>query len=79
VALEDLIPDHDERAAFVTKFTMACSKAVHDLREEAPDLTEPQVADELEVRIRADIGPAWPLPRPQLLQLARDVLAERRA
>lgn len=75
MALIDLIPDHDERAAFVKKFTLASAKAMHDLREEGTEgMSEAQVADELELRIRGDIGPDWPLPRPELLQLARDVL-----
>lgn len=79
MTLKDLIPDDNERAAFVSNFTMASAKAMHDLREENAALTETQVADELEARIRRDIGPDWPLPRPQLLQLARDVLADRGA
>lgn len=79
MSLKDLIPDDDERAAFVSKFTMASAKAMHDLREENATLTETQVADELEARIRRDIGPDWPLPRRQLLQVARDVLADRGA
>lgn len=77
MALEDLIPDHDERLAFVKKFTLASAKSMHDLREENRDLTEHETADELELRIRSEIGPSFPLPRPQLLQLARDVLEDR--
>ncbi|MDQ0925663.1 hypothetical protein QF038_004171 [Pseudarthrobacter sp. W1I19] len=74
MSLENLIPDHDERAAFVRTFTLASAKAMHDLRNRNQGLTEDQLADELEIRIRSEIGPGFPLPRPQLLQLARDVL-----
>jgi hypothetical protein len=77
VSLEARIPDHEERAAFVKKFTLACAKAMHDLRKESPALSENQVADELERRIRIEIGADFPLPRPQLMQLARDVLGDR--
>jgi hypothetical protein len=73
MSLEEQIPDHDERAAFVRKFTLASAKAMHDLRNEKLDLSEEQMADELEVRIRSEIGPGFHLGRPQLLQLARDV------
>jgi hypothetical protein len=79
MTLKDLFPDDDDRAAFVRAFTMASAKAMHDLREENASFTEAQVADELESRIRREIGTVWPLPRHQLLQLARDVLADRGA
>jgi hypothetical protein len=78
MALEDLIPDYDDRKAFVGKFTMACSKAISELREMKSNLTEEHAADELETRIRKEMGPDWPLPRPELLQMARGVLEDRR-
>jgi hypothetical protein len=74
MSLEEQIPDYGERAAFFRKLTLASAKAMHDLRNEKLDLTEDQMADELEVRIRSEIGPDFHLGRPQLLQLARDVL-----
>lgn len=74
MSLEEQIPNHDERAAFVRTFTLASAKAMHDLRSENQGLTEDQLVEELEVRIRSEIGPSFPLPRPQLLQLARDVM-----
>lgn len=74
MSLEDLIPDDGERAAFVRQFTLASAKAMRDLREESRVLTKDQVADELEHRIRIEIGSSFPLPRPQLLQMAQDVL-----
>lgn len=76
MSLEALIPDYEERAAFVRKFALACAKAMHDLKRESPALSENQMADELERRMRIEIGPDFPLPRPQLLQLTQDVLED---
>jgi hypothetical protein len=70
-------PDHEKRAAFVRKFTLTSAKAMHDLRRESLPLSESQIADELARRIRIDFGPDFPLPRPQLLQLVRDVFEGR--
>jgi hypothetical protein len=76
MSLKDQIPDDDQRVEFVRTFTMAAAKAMHDLREENGNLSEDQTANELERRIRLEIGQDFPLPRPQLLQLAEDVLGK---
>lgn len=76
MSLKDLIPNDDERASFVEQFTFASAKAMHDLREEDTSMTVDQTADELEKRIREHIGPSFPLPRLQLIQLAKDVLKQ---
>jgi hypothetical protein len=55
---------------------LASAKVMRDLRDEERDVTEDQMADELEVRIRNEIGPGLQLARPQLPQLAREILGD---
>lgn len=73
MALSDMIPDPDQRVQFVHDFFFAAGAAMQDLRPVASTMTDEELTDELERRMRPAVGDQFYLGRAELLAVAHAI------